>query len=91
MYTQHRGCRFSHGYLPVKMASKTVITEMIRFRALFPISALFRLSPPPPPLNVFLVITGYVSTDRGSSSFNCSQTSGNATLQKQGSYVHVSA
>ena len=39
--TQH--CIFSQGYLHVKMASKTV---MIRFSALLPISALFRISAP---------------------------------------------
>ena len=40
-YIQH--CIFSQGYLHVKMASKTV---MIRFSALLPISALFRISAP---------------------------------------------
>ena len=34
---------FSHGYLPVKMASKTLIAVMIRFIALLPISVPFRM------------------------------------------------
>ena len=74
---------------------------MIRFSALLPISAPFRISFPPPPLwlrfwcvfvhkPLFLYyIRVRVRINRGSSSFNCSQTNGNATLQKQWSYVHV--
>ena len=46
IYPQH--CIFSRGYLPFKMASKTVITDRrIRFRAVLPIRAPFRLAPPP--------------------------------------------
>ena len=40
--TQH--CIFSRGCLRVKMASKTVITVMIRFSALLPLSPPFRIS-----------------------------------------------
>ena len=68
---------------------------MIRFSALCPITAPFRISPP---LRMFLLIStriplsapipNYnirvrVRINRGSSSFNCSQRNRNATLQKQ--------
>ena len=75
-YTQH--CIFSCGYLPIKVASKTVITVVIQFRTLLPISAPFRLSPPPPfecvfvnecphsakrPYSNIILGYGYVSTE----------------------------
>ena len=91
-YTQH--CIFSQGYLPVKMAFKTV---MIRFSALLPISPPFRISAPYECVSLVnkrpysIIIRVRVRINRGLSSFNCSKTNSNATLQKQWSYVHLSA
>ena len=67
-YTQH--CIFSSGYLTGKVASKTVITVMIRFSALLPISAPFECvfvnkrphSAKSPYSNIILEY-GYVSTE----------------------------
>ena len=73
------------------MASKTVITVMIRFRVLLPISVPFEC--------VFVnkrshsaPLYGYVSPEVHLPLIAHKRTErGNATLQKQWSYVHVSA
>ena len=63
-YTQH--WIFSQGYLPVKMASKTV---MIRFSALLPIIPPFRISAPYECVSLVnkrpysILEYGYVSTE----------------------------